>query len=164
MKFRYQAFVLTLAISFFVLAKTPATQAGYDRQEGLPGSQPQSVEDPIPPSVTWVLPVSEGAYTASGEVVLLEAEAADDVGVEWVHFSRWDAVSNAYVEVATLYEAPYQAELDTSSLNPEWNEIFARAYDTGGNASLAESIFIYVDGLIAIKQQLYLPYVGRLEP
>jgi hypothetical protein len=51
--------------------------------------------------------------------------------------------------------------VNASTLHPEWNQMFAVAYDTAGNASENAYIWLYklVQGQAAIR--IYLPSVAR---
>ena len=127
--------------------------------------------DTVPPTATWELPVTNGGSVAVGnETVLLEVLAEDNVGVSYVRFYRWDAINLTFVDIGYDYSAAtcqfnpslmcFQWSLDTTVLNPEWNEIRARAYDASGNPSPSPSqnsfIFIYRN-----VHQVYLPFVKK---
>ena len=88
------------------------------------------------PQVEWVSPVSNGSvYDAGSEPVLLEVQAQDDTAVQMVRFYRWDAIEEAFLDIGFVDTAPYRMEIDPGSLNPGWNQIFARAFDITGNES-----------------------------
>jgi uncharacterized repeat protein (TIGR01451 family) len=124
--------------------------------------------DSVTPTAVWKLPVqAEGVYIVTSPTVLLEVEAADNVGVAYVRFYRWDSVLNKIVEIgndttaSTCQSNPtklcYQWNLITSALNPKWNEIRTQAYDASGNYS--------PDGYrILLKyfgEQLFLPLTRK---
>jgi len=95
---------------------------------------PTPPPDGEPPMLSWIAPVTEGqVYHVSGEVVRLGVEATDNVGVSQVHFSRWDAAQEVVVDLGDSFSPPYQMDLDTRTLNYEWNEMRATAYDSTGN-------------------------------
>jgi hypothetical protein len=92
--------------------------------------------DPIFPTINWISPVTNGEiYEASNQGVSLQAAAVDNLSIAQVHFFRWDALLNTYVDIGVVYNSPYQWFLDTQTLNYGWNQIFARAKDTAGNNS-----------------------------
>ena len=71
--------------------------------------------------------------------------ASDNTGIQSVVFERWDAVNLQVIGITTVSSPPYQASVEVSTLNMEWNEILARVTDTAGNQAQA-SIFIYRQG------------------
>jgi hypothetical protein len=100
--------------------------------------------DTEPPFVTWVEPVADGeTYYVTNGIVLLEADATDNVGVEYVNFRWWDAVNLEWVFIADDYTAPYQANLDATTLNLGWNQVNVRAHDLMGNLSDSPYIWLY---------------------
>jgi C1A family cysteine protease len=102
--------------------------------------------DTQPPTVQWIAPVgNEQVYYVGNETVQLQVSAMDNVAISGVRFFRWDAVNNRVVELGNDYTAPYQMNLDASTLNYEWNEIDAIAYDSAGNASDPKWIWLYRD-------------------
>jgi len=116
----------------------------------------------ISPTVSWLAPVgNDGTLSVtSDEMILLEAQANDNVGVERVRFYRWDVVIDDFVDINTDYSPPYQAYLDTAVLNPnDWNQIFVKSYDISGNESLRKRILLFRYDLNYI--QLYFPLVAR---
>jgi hypothetical protein len=99
--------------------------------------------DTQPPTISWVKPVGTGeSYPATSGTVALEVAVSDNAGIQSVEFYRWDVVNLQVVGITTDSSAPYQASVDVSTLNMEWNEILARVTDTAGNQAQA-SIFIY---------------------
>jgi uncharacterized repeat protein (TIGR01451 family) len=125
-------------------------------------------EDSVVPTALWKLPVAaEGVYIVANQIVLLEVEAGDNVGVAYVRFYRWDSVLSQIVEIGNDTTASacqsnpaklcYQWNLDTTVLRPKWNEIRAQAYDASNNSS--------PDGYrILLKYfsvQIYLPFVKK---
>lgn len=96
------------------------------------------------PSVDWLEPVgNEGAHDVVNEFVYLKATASDNVGVDYVNFSRWDAVNEVFVEVGNVYTEPYGIYLDCSSLNLGWNQINVYSVDTSGNISDTKYIWLF---------------------
>ena len=106
-----------------------------------------SVPDTEKPAVNWIAPVgNEQVYQVGDEVIQLEVSATDNVAVARVRFYRWDHPNQQYVEIANDYTVPYQMNLDCSTLNYGWNNIFANAYDTAGNES--DRKWIWLDRVI----------------
>lgn len=107
-----------------------------------------SVLDTEPPQVLWISPVFEGeVLVVEYERILLEAEAMDNGPLAGVLFYRWDPYlgdEGDYVDIAFVESAPYQYELDTRSLNPGWNQVFARAIDAENNPSQRSSIWLFL--------------------
>jgi len=106
---------------------------------------------PVPdiekPVVNWIAPIgNEQVYQVGDEVIQLEVSATDNVAVSRVRFYRWDHPNQRYVEIGNDYIAPYQMNLDCSTLNYAWNTILANAYDTAGNES--ERKWIWLDRVI----------------
>lgn len=101
------------------------------------------VTDTTLPTVNWIAPVGnqEVYYTSSG-IVNLEVSATDDTSVALVDFWRWDAVNGNWVYLGEDNTPPYQATVDVSTLNMEWNQINAYAYDHANNWS-TENIWLY---------------------
>lgn len=98
------------------------------------------------PIANWTKPVGDGeVYTPSNPngSVLLEIEATDNVQVDYVLFTRWDAVNERVVEISTDSTPPYQTTIDLRLLNYDWNEFDAYAYDTSGNESNRAYFWIY---------------------
>ena len=86
------------------------------------------------PVVTWTLPVSNTqVYPVGSQTVLLQVDATDNVGIDHVWFVRWDAENLQWVTVDNDYDTPYQAYLDTTTLNIGWNQVNAVANDMAGN-------------------------------
>ena len=92
--------------------------------------------DTTPPLVDWLSPVGNTQVheAACAATVALEATASDVSGINRVEFSRWDAVNNVTVPIATDGTPPYQASIDVCALNMEWNEIGAYGTDNVGFA------------------------------
>lgn len=94
------------------------------------------VVDSQPPAVTWIVPVGNGeVHDVTDEVVALEVNATDDVEVSHVAFWHWDAVNLVWVHLGDAWSAPYRIDLDCRTLNYEWNQITAVAFDTSGNTT-----------------------------
>lgn len=116
------------------------------------------VLDQIPPTLSWALPILDGGvYDVGNQMIPLEIIAEDNVTVERVEIFRWDAVNEQFVDIVTLEEAPFTYELDAETLNPEWNQIFAIAYDAEDNPSERQFIWLYhLD-----QELLFLPLAIR---
>ncbi len=101
-------------------------------QANCPDLPPPDTQNP---SVNWVTPTgNEQVYNASdNEQINLSVDATDNVGIARVQFYRWDAVNSVFVDIFADYTAPYQVELNSSTLNEGWNQVNAAAYDTSGN-------------------------------
>lgn len=120
----------------------------YYASDGLLSSNIATVEintlDQLAPSVNWISPVgNDQVYYTGLKNVRLEVQAADNVDVARVHFYRWDANIDEFVDIKSVYAPPFRVYLNTRILNLGWNQIFARAYDSAGNISLRQSIWIY---------------------
>jgi hypothetical protein len=119
--------------------------AGFDTftyfvQDGLgqasPGLVTIEVLDVEKPALDWIVPGPDGEILAlNQEAVDLEVSAGDNQGVQQVWFYRWDPLQEVYLEIGSVYTAPYRIQLETSQLSAEWNQIFARAFDASGNPS-----------------------------
>jgi hypothetical protein len=127
--------------------------------------------DEVPPTVTWELPVQNGQSAVVGnEIIRFEVLATDNVAVAYVRFYRWDEPNSIFVDigydytVATCQFNPalqcYQWDLNTSQLNPKWNEIRARAYDQSGNPSPSPSLNSFIF-LYRNVSEVYLPFVKK---
>jgi len=102
--------------------------------------------DTEPPIVDWIAPVgNDEVYHVRDEVVQLEVSATDNVGVSRVWFYRWDAVNEQWVDIGEDVSSPYQMNLDSTTLNYEWNHVWAKAYDTAGIESERKGIWLYRD-------------------
>lgn len=111
----------------------------------LPGNDCNSTStDTTPPVVNWTSPVgNNGVYNvACAASVPLEVTATDVSGVNRVEFSRWDAVNSVTIPLSIDNTPPYQSSIDVCSLNMEWNEIDAHAFDNFGNEAIV-NIWIY---------------------
>ena len=92
--------------------------------------------DNIPPTITWMEPVSANQVAeVYGQSVQLRVEATDDRAMQKVAFQRWDHPLQIWITLAEDTSAPYAHSLVTSTLNPGWNQVFATAYDATGNAN-----------------------------
>jgi VCBS repeat-containing protein len=117
------------------------------------------VIDIEPPTVRWLSPVSEGEILEVGyEMVRLEVEAFDNGGIDKVHFFRWDANVEEFIDIAEVTEPPYAVEFHASLLNYEWNQILVRVHDSAGNVS--ERIFIWIFQTVN-GTRVYIPSVNR---
>lgn len=133
----------------------------YQAYDEATASNPATVEvsviDQILPTVDWIAPTEVGGiYDVGYQLVRLEVEARDNVEVARVHFFRWDAANLQFVDIGIDDSPPFQVELNTEELNPEWNQVFAIAYDARGNRSERQFIWLFQVG-----SRLFLPLVGR---
>jgi hypothetical protein len=106
-----------------------------------------TVDRVAPTDIAWISPVGNGDQVhVLDEIIQLEASANDDVEIDRVRFYRWDPTigeNGDYVDIGSVYTQPYRIDLDTSTLNYGFNQIFIRAYDTAGNASERQHIWIF---------------------
>ena len=118
--------------------------ANDENWESNPANVQITIPDRQPPAVTWVLPAAvEQRVDVGSEVVKLEVRASDNVAIDHVNFFRWDAAAGQFVDIGTDSTEPFQIDLDCSTLNPAWNQVFAKAYDTAGNVSERQYIWLY---------------------
>lgn len=102
--------------------------------------------DTEPPSVAWAAPTSSmQVYDVGGQVLELEASAADNVGVDRVRFYRWDHPAQQFREVGSARTAPYRVSLDCADLGDGWNQVLVQAYDVAGNVSAWDYIWLARD-------------------
>jgi hypothetical protein len=114
--------------------------------------------DPTKPDVSWVSPVEDGKgfYLPNNtNFVLLIANATDNMAVDRVHFFRWDKLKLQFIDIGTVFNSPYQWNLDINTLYFGWNEIDVEAFDTAGNVSFRKYIFLYR------TEFLYLPLISN---
>lgn len=127
------------------------------------GNPPPAVIDREAPIVRWIAPVLVGERhnLHEGESVVLEVEASDNDTIAQVTFFRWDAVNEVYVTLGILDMPPFQIEINASTLNPNWNQVFVTASDLAGNKSDRTYIWIYklVEG--EMGNMIYLPAIGK---
>lgn len=103
------------------------------------------IRDSTNPVVNWIAPVNnEGVMNSGIGLITLQVSATDDVAVDYVRFVWWNANINQFVDLGNIYLDPYQLSINTQTLNDGWNQIFAIAYDTSGNASQRQYIWLYV--------------------
>jgi uncharacterized repeat protein (TIGR01451 family) len=112
--------------------------------------------DTAPPTVEWISPVEEEqTFYVGAEILTLEAGASDDIAVQRVDFFWWDPVLAQFIDIGSVYAAPYRVDFDTSVLYPGYNQVYVRAYDTSGNASNRPRILLY------FQELQYLPLITR---
>jgi len=127
--------------------------------------------DTVPPVATWKLPVKNGENaTVGNEIIRLEVLATDNVAVSYVRFYRWDEPNKIFVDIGSDYSLGtcqfnpalmcYQWDLDTTQLNPKWNEVRARAYDASGNPSPSPSLYSFIF-LYRNISEVFLPFVKK---
>lgn len=156
-----------------VAAKGPNVAFGEIAGPTCAGDEPPPVDPPSggddqeAPTLEWVAPVGleERFDVRNGDVVELIVDATDNVGVTRVEFLRWDAVNEVYVTIAVDNEAPYEAVVNASDLNPTWNHIRAASFDAAGNHSDWLGIWLYkiADGPLfsAADTSVFLPMILR---
>jgi hypothetical protein len=124
---------------------------------------PPVVIDREAPVVRWIGPVHVGERhnLHEGESVRLEVEASDNDTIAQVTFLRWDAVNELYVTLGILDKPPFQIEIDASTLNPNWNQVFVFASDPAGNKS--DNTFIWIYKLVQGEMDNFinLPMIGK---
>ena len=116
------------------------------------------VIDPILPTVNWAGDLTNGEILeVVDKFMQLTAAPTDNYSVSQVRFFRWDAVNNKYVDIGVVNSSPYVLNLDTTSLNFHWNQVFITARDGAGNTSPYQFIWVYRN----LPFQLFLPRVAR---
>lgn len=112
---------------------------------------PADVVDPSPATASWTVAAEEDStpptVSLSGSttgalvrgMVLLSAEAADDVAVDRVEFVV-DGVVVSYDDTA-----PYSVEWDSTTVDDGTREITARAVDASANATNSDPVSVTVD-------------------
>jgi hypothetical protein len=156
-----QQFQLNPDGSFAYVPKTGYTGLDsftYFANDGSLNSESVKVEievlDASSPQIEWMQPVETGkVYEISEGSIHLVVDAQDDVAVQRVHFYWWDATNEAFVDLGDDFEAPFEQEVAASDLNPGWNQVFARAYDSAGNESGRSWIWVKVNQIF----RLFLP-------
>jgi uncharacterized repeat protein (TIGR01451 family) len=126
--------------------------------------------DSVKPTVIWRKPVRNAQFKTVlfGEDILLEVEAEDNVAVSYVRFSRWNYVSEKWIEIGIDSVASacsfdparlcYQWLFNTSVLLPNYNEIQAQAYDASGNYPPNSTYYIW---LKYFGEQVFLPLIRK---
>lgn len=104
--------------------------------------------DLVPPTVSWVSPVGDNqTYEVENEIVQIEVDPADNVGVSYVWFYRWDDVTGEVVDIGKDYSPPYRVSFDTGVLRQEWNPIAVKVFDDADNESTQKTIWLYHTGM-----------------
>jgi len=128
---------------------------------GVPTPIPTNtpVIDDEAPTVQWIAPVLAGEIydIYEGEQVLLAAEAWDNGSIQNVMFIRWDAVNLQHVTIGTLDSAPFQININASTFNPGWNQVFVMASDEAGNKSDDPFIWLYRLAEEKMNTLIFLP-------
>lgn len=135
----------------------------YTASDGSLQSNIATVEliviDNIKPVVNWIAPVNnQGIYNFDQGIVTLEVNATDNVKIDRIRFIWWNSASEEFVELGEVSSQPFQISLDTTMLNSDWNQIFAVAYDTSGNASDRQFIWLLNE---PPTLSTYLPLIGH---
>ena len=165
--------VVTVTSSTMVLVNQVNTTS--NTWDILPANSQDQVNvqaiDEVDPIATWELPVTNGGSVIVGnEMIRLEVVATDNVAVFYVRFYRWDALNNIFVDIGYDYTAAtcqfnpalmcYQWNLDTTILNPKWNEIRAIAFDESGNSSPNPRVYSFIF-LYRNVSEIYLPFIKK---
>ena len=143
----------------------------YRAYDGTGYSDPTEVEievyDGTKPRVEFIGPIESGdQLDVYNQTVILKVNAEDDIEVDYVLFYWWDTTippknpqddPGGYVDLGIDNQPPFEWKLNTSILNPDFNQIFAKAYDNSGNESARDWIWlIFTDGW-----RLFLPLANR---
>jgi hypothetical protein len=119
------------------------------------------IVDQQAPSIEWTSPVQnvgERYDLYDGEQVMLEVHASDNHMVALVTFNRWDAVNLEFVNIASIDQSPYRAEVNAAEFDPGWNQVNVTAFDQSENGSEYSYIWIYKHiGVNTINQKIFLP-------
>jgi hypothetical protein len=100
----------------------------------LVGGGNGSDENGASPTVTWISPVANaGIHEVTAGTVQLQADAADDAGINRVDFWRFDSDSEQWIKIATDRSAPFTASVDVADLPLGFNQVNADAYDGAMN-------------------------------
>ncbi len=94
--------------------------------------------DTTPPTVEITNPANNSEF-GQGEIVIIEAEANDNKGIEKVEFYIDDT------KISTDITEPYQYEWDTGIVKGVNYTIYARAFDTSDNSTNSASIIVIVN-------------------
>ena len=162
LQFTYGGFDTTGVHDLYAFADTNCSVAESSEDNNVLGPVQVTVQtDTEIPVVDWVAPVGNSqTYAVNNQLVTLTASASDNVWVARVRFYRWDAVNSIFVEIANSYTSPYSAVLDTTVLNPGWNEIDVQAYDASGNFSYEKYIWLDHSDISSVNR-VFLPLVTR---
>lgn len=118
--------------------------SSYESNSVFVSTQSCAPADTEPPIINWLSPVGdEEVYEVSNEIVKLEVDATDNVGVYGVSYYRWDAVLEEIKNIDFVITSPFTTYLDCGDLNLGWNQIMARAYDDVENQSQIKYIWLY---------------------
>jgi hypothetical protein len=141
--------VITLALNVKMTAANDLVNQGIvasytiDPNPGNNAAQVSTRLDNEPPSISWTAPVfNDGHYWIGSGVIRLMVNASDNLGITRVRFYRWDEPNLQFVEIGSRSSPPYEWYLNVDALNPGWNEVDSEAYDTAGNVSARQRIFI----------------------
>jgi uncharacterized repeat protein (TIGR01451 family) len=133
------------------------TNISSNTQDPLTANNSVRLDTPIDsekPTVSWVSPTVDGkGLYLDNSLVHLSVTATDNYGIARVRIYRWDKVGLRFIDIINLSKSPYELNLDSTSLYNGWNEIDAEAYDTAGNVSDHQFIFLFQ------KAFIYLPLV-----
>jgi hypothetical protein len=116
------------------------------------------------PTIDWIKPVkTEEIYEFDGLGPLrLMVTNAGEEEFEQVRFYWWDDRNLKHVTIAMVTadsKNEFKTTIDTATLYPGWNQLFADAYDADGNVSRRVRILLFrLDG--AVYRQ-YLPEVAK---
>jgi hypothetical protein len=101
------------------------------------------VEDQVPPVIISLSPIAIGETgVMQGEVVTISVEVFDDFWTECVSILRWDPYIEQHIPMGDDCQEPYTMDIENTSLNYGWNQIFIQASDSVGN--LSEYVFFWL--------------------
>ena len=105
-----------------------------------PTATPTPYVDPVPPTVSWVQPVSGTLVNLeSGTRLILNAEASDNVEVDRVEF--YDGANL----IGTVPAGPYTLAWNITSVPDGEHDLKAVAYDIFGNEAETAPVMILID-------------------
>lgn len=132
------------------------TSSTTDPNPNNNSAQTTTILDAEAPVANWFAPVfNQGHYWIGRGTVRLMVNVSDNFGISRVHFYRYDEPLDRWLDIGDIFTPPYEWYLDTTTLNPRWNEIDIEAYDIAGNKSVRQYIFIYKDD----KNRIYMPAI-----
>ena len=124
-----------------------------------PPARVDIVIDTVVPEVTWSGPVKNGniyEIRDNEQFLLLKVDPVE-YSISQVRFFRWDWDKKIYVDIGVVNNQPYEWNLDTSTLNYLWNQVFVSVRDGAGNTSSYPSIWLYRD----LPLKLFMPRIAR---
>jgi hypothetical protein len=153
------AFIYTPASAYPTLQTDSYTYRAHDGKDPSldPPARVDIVIDPIAPTVNWTGDFSnKEIYHVGDQYMMLTVDPNDNYFISQVRFLRWDAVNSIWVDIGVVTNSPFQWNLDTSTLNFFWNQVYVFVSDGAGNSS-NQFIWLYRD----LPYRLYMPKVSR---